>query len=110
MEDYNLSENEFREQKTKSLETIVISLMGQVQTPQSQIESLQSQINALSHIPKPNEKSVKKIYGLTIIQKEDRVKGYRYKRWYAIYKKNGKRHFLYIGKDLSKTKERILPI
>lgn len=105
--DYNLSKEDFREQKTKSLESIVISLMGQVQDLQSQVESIQSQLKSLNHIPKPNEKTTRKICGLPLLQKEDRVKGYKYKRWYAAYKHNGKRHLIYIGKDLSKAKERI---
>lgn len=101
------SEEQFYKQKIKSLEMIVLSLTTQIQTLESQLQSLQTQFKSFSHLPQPDSKAVRKISGLTIIQKTDIVKGRSYKRWYAIYKKDRKRHFLYIGKDLANAQQKI---
>lgn len=106
-EDQSNREEAFYKQKIKLLEETLLSVIEQMQVLETQVGLLQSQLSSLNHLPKPNENAARKICGLTVIQKTDRVKGRAYKRWYAIDNRASKRRFIYIGKDLSKAKDKI---
>lgn len=106
-EDQSDTGESFYKQKIQLLEETLLSVVDQMQVLETQMGLLQSQLNSLNHLPKPNESSARKICGLTVIQKTDRVKGRAYKRWYAIDNRTSKRRFIYIGKDLSKAKDKI---
>lgn len=101
------SEQKFYAHKVKCLEATIVNLVDQVQELQSKVQSLQSLCQSFTQLPQPDVRCPRKICGLTIIQKTDRVKGYAYKRWYALYKQGKKRHLIYIGNDLANAQAKI---
>lgn len=69
------------------------------------VRILEDKVGQLSEAVNP--KLPLKVLGLTVTQKRDIVKGKKYRRWYAIYRKDGARRWIYIGKDVKKAEEKI---
>lgn len=76
----------------------IVLLLEKVQILENKIEELFGTVTP---------KTPLKVLGLTVTQKQDVVKGRKYRRWYAIYRKNGTRRWIYIGKDINKAEEKI---
>lgn len=77
----------------------------QIATLLEKIRILEEKVGQLSGAVNPREPL--KVLGLTVTQKVDIVKGKKYRRWYAIARENGKRRWIYIGKDVKKAEEKI---
>ncbi|NUM37311.1 MAG: hypothetical protein HUU50_22435 [Candidatus Brocadiae bacterium] len=77
----------------------------QISTLLEKVKILEEKVIALSGVV--NTKTPLKVLGLTVTQKLDIVKGKGYRRWYAIYRENGTRQWIYIGKDVNKAEEKI---
>lgn len=69
------------------------------------VRILEEKVGELSGTVKP--RTPLKVLGLTVTPKVDIVKGRKYRRWYAIYRENGTRRWIYIGKDVKKAEEKI---
>jgi hypothetical protein len=78
---------------------------GQIATLLEKIRILEDRVSELSEALKA--KTPLKVKGLTVTQKLDKVKGKGYRRWYAIYRENGIRRWIYIGKDVNQAEEKI---
>jgi hypothetical protein len=86
-----------------SLQSLVSSLFDKVHSLETSLTIIQNQIQPT------NKKQPPKMLGVTITQKADKVKGHTYKRWYGIYTDaHNKKRWIYIGKDVSKAKQKIL--
>jgi hypothetical protein len=77
----------------------------QIASLQEKVRILEEKVAELSVAVNP--RTPLKVLGLTVTQKLDIVKGRKYRRWYAIYRENGTRRWIYIGKDLKKAEEKI---
>lgn len=65
------------------------------------VESLEKVIKQTQETEKnKKKKQTRKVLGIPITQKTDVVGGRKYVRWYGYTKLNGKRRWIYIGKDL----------
>lgn len=99
------------ERKIKALEVMVSSLLAQVTSQQQEIRRQQEKINSLEkkYTSSNTSKKTRKIAGITVLIKKDKIRGVYHSRWYGSCKdQQGKRIFIYIGKDLSKAKEKIV--
>lgn len=77
----------------------------QIATLLEKVRILEEKVGELSVAVNP--RTPLKVLGLTVTQKLDIVKGKKYRRWYAIYRANGTRQWIYVGKDVSKAEEKI---
>ena len=91
-------------ERIRSLEVLVSSLLKEVNKLKTEVEVLKKTPHKKTL---QTDKTPRKIMGLTITLKTDKIRGKSYKRWYAIARKNGKRRLIYIGKDLSNAKTKI---
>lgn len=90
-------------EKVNSLESVISSLFDRIVSFESGIEKLQQQLDQKkSLLSKPS-----KILGVPLLRKTDVIHGKKYCRWYGLYSDNGKRSWIYIGKDVSKAKDKI---
>ena len=89
--------------KVKSLEILISSLLGRVASLEAGMQKLQKDLDQ----KKESNKKPPKILGVSLLRKTDVVHGQKYSRWYGLYNLNGKRCFIYIGKDVSKAKAKI---
>jgi len=89
--------------KVKSQEILVSSLLDRIASLEAGMQKLQKDLNQ----KKESDKKPPKILGVSLLRKTDVVHGQKYSRWYGLYKLNGKRCFIYIGKDVSKAKAKI---
>ncbi len=88
-----LQEKKFSEQKEE-----INSLLEKVRILEEKVVTLSGLVNP---------KHPLKVLGLTVTAKLDIVKGKGYRRWYGIYRENGRRQWIYIGKDINKAEEKI---
>lgn len=89
--------------KVKSQEILVASLFDRIASLEAGMEKLQKDFEQ----KKESDKRPPKILGVSLLRKTDVVHGQKYSRWYGLYNLNGKRCFIYIGKDVSKAKAKI---
>lgn len=80
-------------------------LAQRVKEQELEITSLKSRLEFLEKAIQPiqiagDKKRTRKVLGIPITQKTDIVGGRKYVRWYGYTKHNGKRRWIYIGKDL----------
>lgn len=94
-------------ERIRSLEVYTVSLLEHIKRLEGEVKRLDSVVQKLTQTTTHSPKSPRKISGLTVTQKTSKTHGKTYRRWYAIAKKDGKRKMIYIGKDLSKAKEKI---
>ena len=86
-----------------SLQNVVASLVDRLKFLETAVTVLQNEIQ-------PAKKNTpEKILGATLMLKADRVRGKKYRRWYALYlDRHGKKRWIYIGTHVSKAKDKIL--
>lgn len=86
-----------------SLQNVVTSLVDKVNLLETAISVLQTQLGSHEkHTPH-------RVLGTSLILKEDRVKGKKYRRWYALYTdRHNRRRWIYVGSNVSKAKDKIL--
>ena len=86
-----------------SLQNVVTSLVDKVNLLETAISVLQTQLGSHEkHTPH-------RVLGTSLILKEDRVKGKKYRRWYALYTdRQNRRRWIYVGSNVSKAKDKIL--
>lgn len=89
----------------EQLKVRVLEQDAQIATLQEKVRILEQKVSELSGAVNP--RTPLKVLGLTVTQKLDKVKGKGYRRWYAIYRENGTRRLIYIGKDVDKAEEKI---
>ena len=87
------------------LKTKFLEQKEQIATLLEKVRILEEKVGELSVAVNP--RTPLKVLGLTVTQKLDIVKGKKYRRWYAIYRANGTRQWIYVGKDVSKAEEKI---
>jgi hypothetical protein len=90
-------------EKVCSLEHIISSLFDRITSLEGGIEKFQKELDQ----KKASNSKSPKILGVTLVRKTDVVHGKKYCRWYGLYTDNGKRYWIYIGKDVSKAKDKI---
>jgi len=90
-------------EKVKSLELIISSLFDRIVSLEAGVQKLQKELD----LKKELDSKPPKILGVTLLRKTDVVHGRKYSRWYGLYYLNGKRVWIYIGKDVSKAKSKI---
>ncbi len=90
-------------QKVTSLELVISSLLDRFTSLEGGIQKLQKEL----HLKKELDSKPPKILGVSLTRKTDVVHGQKYSRWYGLYNLNGKRSWIYIGKDVSKAKAKI---
>lgn len=88
-----------------NLKVRILEQDKQIATLQEKVRILEQTVVELSGMV--NQRTPLKVLGLTVTQKLDIVKGRRYRRWYAIYRENGTRRLIYIGKDINRAEEKI---
>lgn len=80
-------------------------LEKRVKDQEIEIAGLKKRLESLEKAAQKQEekkkKPAKKILGVPITQKTDIVGGRKYVRWYGYKQQNGKRRWIYIGKDFS---------
>jgi len=82
----------------------------ELETLKSQLACLQKQVTQLANENKGQERTKKqkiKVLGISVVEKTDIIRGKKYKRWYGTFRKNGKQHWIYIGVDITKAREKI---
>ncbi len=89
--------------KATSVEIVISKLLERIACLEVGMQKLQKEID------KKKESNIKppKVLGVSLLRKTDVVHGQKYSRWYGVYNLNHKRSFIYIGKDVSKAKEKI---
>lgn len=73
----------------------------------SRLDALEKTIQRQEKEKNEKKKQGKKVLGVPITQKTDVVGGRKYVRWYGYIHQNGKRRWIYIGKDVSLAEAKI---
>jgi len=89
-------------EKVHSLDSIISSLFDRIASLEAALALLHKALDQKKAASKPP-----KILGASLVRKTDIIHGKKYSRWYALYSLLGKRHFIYIGNDVSKAKAKI---
>lgn len=82
----------------------------QLEALKIQVASLQKQVKELAQATKAKaskKKQIIKVLGVTVVEKTDKVRDKKYKRWYGTFREEGKQHWIYIGADITQARSKI---
>jgi hypothetical protein len=90
-------------EKIKSLELVISSLFDRIASLEAGMQKLQKELDQKKEL----DSKPPKILGVSLTRKTDVVHGQKYSRWYGLYNLNGKRCWIYVGKDVANAKAKI---
>lgn len=97
-------------QSYATLQTQIATLENVVAALGDKLHLLETAVTVLQGELQPDRKHTPdKILGTTLMLKDDRIRGKKYRRWYALYTDaQAHRRWIYIGTDVQKAKAKIL--